>query len=159
MITYDKNYGCWFQMNGDARHYPLYEMETYKGNTTSDIIVIWDHDNDCIVNHVYGANTIAVDELDKVVTEYVEEYEAKQKAKAKTEIVANYKFSKAGVKAFLESASDDFFEEMDKDWDLQNLAQFDIVVSCGKHSINIPLGAEEWGCIEVMLEDAVKEYE
>ena len=159
MITYTKQNGCFFQMNEGAKHYHLYEMQAYKGKTTSDIIAIFDHDNDCIINHVYGANTISVDELDEVVTEYVTEYEAKQKAKTKTEVVANYKFSKAGVKAFLEHASDDFFEEMDKDWDLQNLAQYDIVISCGKHSISIPLGAEEWGCVEEMLEDAVEEYE
>lgn len=159
MITYTKQNGCFFQMNEGAKIYDLYEMQVYKGKTTSDIIAIFDHDNDCIVNHVYGANTISVDELDEVVSEYVTEYETKLKAKTKTEIVANYKFSKAGVKAFLEHASDDFFEEMDKDLDLQNLSQFDIVVSCGKHSISIPLGAEEWGYVEEMLEDAAEEYE
>ena len=159
MITYTKQNGCFFQMNEDAKHYHLYEMQAYKGKATSDIIAIFDHDNDCIVNHVYGANTISVAELDEVVTEYVTEYEIRQKAKVKNEIVANYKFSKAGVKAFLGHASNDFFEEMDKDLDLQNLAQYDIVVSCGKHSISIPLGAEEWGCVEEMLENAVEEYE
>ena len=161
MITYDKNYGCWFQMDGCAIHYPLYEMKTYKGNSTSDIIVIFDHDNDRIVNHVYGANTIAIDELDKVVTEYVEEYEAKQReeAKVKAEVSANYKFSKAGVKAFLDDASTDFFAEMDKDWDEQHLEQFDVVVTCGKRQIVVPLCAEQWGCIEECLTEAVEDWE
>lgn len=155
MITYHKEYGCWFQMNECAKHYALYEATTYKHKSTSDRVIIWDEDNDKMVNFVYGANILSIDDLDKAVTEYVAEYEANQKAK----VVHTYAFSNAGIKAFEDRASADFFEEFEKDWDDQNLQQFDIVVACGKHQVRIPLGAEEWNelvyylknCLEVNL--------
>lgn len=156
MITYHKEYGCWFQMTEDSKHYSLFEMTTYKHKSTSDIIAIWDYDNHEFVNYLYGANTISVDELDKAVSEYVAEYEAKKKAeeKAKAEVLAKYKFTKAGVSAFLADASAEFFEDMDNGG--EHLDQFDIVVSCGKRSIRIPLGAEEWGSVETMLADCLE---
>lgn len=158
MIIYNKKNGWFFLSEDTGKQYSLYEMVSYRGNTTSDIITIWDHDSDCIVNHVYGANSTSIEELSDIITEYVEEYETKEKAKAKVEIAASYKFTKAGVAAFLEYASDDFFEEMEKELDAQDLAQFDIEISCGKHSIKIPLCAEEWGYIEEMLTDCVEEH-
>ena len=156
MITYDKRFGCWFQMDENSRHYALYEMMSYKHNSTSDIVVIFDHDHDSIVNYVYGANVLCVDELDKAVSEYVEEYEAMARGEAKVGCSASYRFTKAGVKAFLENASKDFFEEMDHELENQDLSKFDIVISCGKHKIRIPLGAEEWNCVEEMLEDCLE---
>lgn len=159
MITYNKKSGWGFIGEESGKQYSLYEMVSYRGNTTSDIIVIWDHDSDCIVNHVYGANSTSIEELSDIITEYVKEYETKEKEKEKAEIAASYKFTKTGVKAFLEYASDDFFKEMDKEPEEQNLAQFDIVVSCGKHSISVPLGAEEWGNVESLLYDSLESYE
>jgi hypothetical protein len=159
MITYNKKSGWGFIGEESGKQYSLYEMVSYRGNTTSDIIIIWDHDSDCIVNHVYGANSTSIEELSDIITEYVKEYETKEKEKAKAEIAASYKFTKTGVKAFLEYASDDFFKEMDKEPEEQDLAQFDIVVSCGKHSISVPLGAEEWGNVESLLYDSLENYE
>jgi hypothetical protein len=159
MITYNKKSGWCFIGEESGKQYSLYEMVSYRGNTTSDIIIIWDHDSDCIVNHVYGANSTSIEELSDIITEYVKEYETKEKEKEKAEIAASYKFTKTGVKAFLEYASDDFFEEMDKEPEEQDLAQFDIVVSCGKHSISVPLGAEEWGNVESLLYDSLENYE
>lgn len=161
MITYHKEYGCWFQMNENAKHYALYEATTYKHKTTSDRVLIWDEDADEMVNFVYGANILGVDELDKAITEYVAEYEAKKKAEAKAKIkaLAEYKFTKAGVRAFLDETSTDFFAEMEKDWDDQHLEHFDIVITCGTRKISIPLGAEQWDALERCLEDAVEEWE
>lgn len=158
MITYDKKNGWSFIGEESGKKYDLYEMTSYRGNATSDIIVIFDHDSDCIVNHVYGATSISIEELSEIVSEYVSEYETKARAEAKTEIAATYKFTRSGVKAFLGYASDDFFEEMEKDPEEQNLAQFDIIISCGKHSITVPLGAEEWGSVEGMLEESLEAY-
>ena len=154
MITYDKDYGCWFQMDFDSKHYGLFEMKTYKHNSTSDIVVVWDHDNHEFVNYVYGANVQSVDVLDKVVSDYVAEYEAKRNEKPKQEIAVNYRFNKAGVKAFVDGASADFFADMDDGG--EHLDQFDIVVSCGKHQIKIPLGAEEWNSLEEMLNECLE---
>lgn len=153
MITYHKEYGCWFQMTEDSKHYTLYEAKTYKHNTTSDRVIIWDEDNDEMVNFVYGANTISIEELDNVVSDYVAEYEAKQKAEAKNKVKAfiKYEFTKSGIEAFKNRASADFFAEMDSGG--EHIDDFDILVSCGKHQIRVPLGAEEWNSVEVMLTD------
>lgn len=153
MITYHKEYGCWFQMTEDSKHYALYEATTYKHKSTSDRVIIWDEDNDEMVNFVYGANILSIDELDKAVSEYVAEYEAKQKApKAK----ATYRFTKAGIEAFEDMASTDFFAEMEKPFEDQHLEKFDIIVSCGKHSIRIPFGAQEWDAAVQMLNDCLE---
>ena len=157
MITYHKEYGCWFQMDENAKHYALYEATAYKHNTTSDRVLIWDEDNDELVNFVYGANILGVDDLDKAVTEYVAEYEAKKSKPSKASAFIKHEFTKAGVQSFENQASADFFEEFEKPYDDQHLENFDIMVSCGKHQIRIPLGAEEWNelinylkeCLEV----------
>lgn len=161
MITYHKDYGCWFQMTEDSKHYELYEAKTYKHHTTSDRVLIWDVDNDELVNFVYGATILGVDELDKIVTEYVAEYEAKKKAEAKAKVkaFAKYEFTKAGVRAFLNETSTDFFAEMEKGWDDQHLERFDIVITCGTRKISMPLGAEQWDALERCLADAVEEWE
>lgn len=159
MITYHKDYGCWFQMDECSKHYGLFEMKTYKHHTTSDILAIWDHDNHEFVNYVYGANTLSVDELDKYVTEYVAEYEAKQKVKTSVEAFRKYNLSKAGVKAFEDSASCDFFAEMEKDYEDQHLEKFDINVTCGSHKISAPLGAEEWNELIAWLNYCVEANE
>lgn len=153
MITYHKEYGCWFQMTEDSKHYSLFEMTTYKHKSTSDIIAIWDYDNHEFVNYLYGANTISVDELDKMVSEYVAEYEAKQKAKRKARVFVKHEFTYAGIKAFEDQASTDFFAEMEKPFDDQDLSKFDIMVSCGKHQIRIPFGAQEWDSVVSMLNE------
>lgn len=159
MITYHKEYGCWFQMTEDSKHYALYEAKTYKHNSTSDRVIIWDEDNDEMVNFVYGATILSVDELDKIVTDYVAEYEARRKAEEKTKVkaFAKYEFTKAGVRAFLDKTSTDFFEEMDNGG--EHLDQFDIVVTCGKHKISMPLGAYLWDQLTDCLTDSVEDWE
>jgi hypothetical protein len=148
-------------MTEDSKHYALYEAKTYKHNSTSDRVIIWDEDNDEMVNFVYGATILGVDELDKAVSEYVAEYEARRKAEAKAKVKAlvKYNSTKAGVRAFLDEASTDFFAEMEKPWDDQHLENYDIVISCGKRKISIPLGAEEWNGIESLLTDATETWE
>ena len=154
MITYDKRFGCWFQMDENSRHYSLYEMMTYKHNSTSDIVVIFDHDHDSIVNYVYGANILSVEELDKAVSEYVAEYEAMARGEGKVTPNLSYRFTKAGIEAFKDRASADFFAEMDRGG--EHIDKFDIFVSCGKHQIRIPLGAQEWDIIDTMLSDCLE---
>lgn len=156
MITYHNEYGCWFQMTEDSKHYSLFEAMTYKHKSTSDRVIIWDEDNDEMVNFVYGATILSIDELDKAVSEYVAEYEAKQKASKKANAKIKHPFTSAGVNEFEAQASSEFFEEMEKDWEDQRLDKFDIVVSCGKHQVRIPLGAEEWNEIIVCLRDCLE---
>lgn len=151
MITYHKEYGCWFQMDETARHYHLYEMTTYKHKSTSDIIVVFDHDSDTIVNHVYGANTISIDELDKIVTEYVEEYEAKQKReKEKRERVVRYEFTRAGVTAFERDVIDDILD--------RDICEWFTLTHAGRE-LRIPDTAMAYEGMETFLQEAIDDWE
>ena len=78
MIEYRKDVGCYYVHETNGKHYHLYEAKTYKHHTTSDRIIIWDEDEDKMVNFVYGATIIEIDELDEMVSHYVTEYEAKR---------------------------------------------------------------------------------
>ena len=116
-------------------------------------MIMWDEERNRFANYVYGATSLFenIAELDDNVRYYVDEYEAKQK---QNNIAVGYRFTKAGVKAFLDNASADFFADMDDGG--EHLDQFDIVVSCGKHSIRIPLGAEEWNSVDTMLRECLE---
>jgi hypothetical protein len=115
----------------------------------------------CFANYVQGATFLYEDisELDNTVKQYVDEYEAKRNKPSKAKAFVKYEFTKAGVKAFLDDASTEFFEEMEKPWEDQKLEQYYIVVSCGKHKITVPLGAEEWNALDCWLTECVEEYE
>lgn len=159
MIIWDKKNGYRYEDEQTNKVYGLLEGMCYKGECTSDSIIIWDDEEMCLVNYVQGATFLYEDisELDNTIKQYVDEYKAKQKAKVKA--FAKYEFTKAGVKAFLDDASTEFFAEMEKDYDDQNLEQYYINVSCGKRKITVPLGAEEWNALDSWLTECVEEYE
>ena len=159
MIIWDKRNGYIYEDEQTHKRFSLLEAKAYDGEATSDIVVIWDEKKNCFADYVYGATFLHenIAELDNVVSDYVADYEAKQKATAQAEIAINYKFTKAGVKAFLDGASTDFFEDMDNGG--EHLDQFDVVVSCGKHQIRIPLGAEQWNGFEIFLNDAIDDWD
>lgn len=158
MIIYTKENGCYFERESTGKHYHLYEMETYKGNTTSDIIAIWDHDNDCLVNHLYGANLISVEDLDRDVSAYVEEYERKKRAEA-VQISVQYKFTEDGVKRFMKNAYDNIFEAMDNCNPMtDDYGDHDIYIRIGCHEIRIPDVAYAYQAMEDYLKDVVEDY-
>ena len=153
MIIWDKRNGYTYESETSGKRYNLFEAKSYQGEATSDIVIMWDEEKNRFANYVYGATTLFEDiaELDSNISYYVDDYEAKQKKNA---IAVNYRFTKAGVKAFVDNASADFFEDMDNGG--EHLDQFDIVVSCGKHQIKIPLGAEEWNSLDAMLRECLE---
>ena len=154
MIIWDKKNGYTYEDETNGKRYSLFEAKCYQGEATSDIVIIWDEEKNRFANYVYGANDLFkhIDELDNTIKYYVNEC-----AKEATKAEVNYRFTKAGVKAFLADTSAEFFEDMDNGG--EHLDQFDIVVSCGKHKIHVPLGAEEWNGIESWLNDAIEEWE
>jgi hypothetical protein len=135
-------------MTEDSKHYALYEATTYKHNSTSDRVIIWDEDNDEMVNFVYGATILGVDELDKIITEYVAEYEAKQKSKAKAKVFVKYNFDKAGIKAWSNDVVDDILERE---------ITCDYAISHGNRIIHLPDLAQIHELLEHFLEDAEEE--
>lgn len=150
MIIWDKKNGYTYEDETNGKRYSLFEAKCYQGEATSDIVIIWDEEKNQFANYVYGADSLFdhIEELDNTIKYYVSE-SAKKAPKAK----ANYRFTKAGIEAFEDMASTDFFAEMEKPFDDQHLEKFDIIVSCGKHSIRIPLGAQEWDATVQMLND------
>lgn len=73
----------WFESKKSGRRYELYEMTNMMCHTssigiTSDIICIWDDEENTIVNWVYGASDIANGDfcdVEKLVAEFVDDYE------------------------------------------------------------------------------------
>jgi hypothetical protein len=154
MIIWDKKNGYTYEDETNGKRYGLFEAKCYQGEASSDIVIIWDEEKNQFANYVYGADSLFghIEELDNTIKYYVGEA---TKATPKAEVT--YRFTKAGVKAFLADASTEFFEDMDNGG--EHLDQFDIVVSCGKRSIRVPLGAEEWNALEDWLTECVEEYE
>ena len=161
MIIWDKKNGYAYKDEATNKEYTLHELTCYKGTASSDIVGIWDEENNCFANHVYGAEFLDgnIEELNNTIKFYVDAYEAKRKTQTKAKAFIKYEFTKAGVKAFIDQASNDFFEEMDKDYEDQHLERFDIEISCGKHKVRIPLGAEQWNALENCLTDAIEDWE
>lgn len=158
MIIYTKNDGCYFEREATGKHYHLYELETYKGDTTSDIIAIMDHDENSFVNYLYGANVISIEDLDKAVGSYVEEYESKKQAKA-VQTAVTYKFTEDGIKRFMQSAYDDIFKAMEAVNPMTDFyGDHDIHVKIGCHEITIPDVAYAYQAFEEYLKDVLEDY-
>lgn len=159
MIIWDKKNGYTYKDEATNKEYTLHELMCYKGTASSDIVGIWDEENNCFANYVYGAEFLdeSIEELNNTIKFYVDDYEAKRNKPSNARAFVKYGFSKAGVHDFLEHASNDFFADMDNGG--EHIDQFDIVVSCGKHKIRVPLGAEEWDGLESWLIDTIVESE
>lgn len=153
MIIWDKKNGYTYKDEATRKEYTLHEMMCYKGVASSDIVAIWDEENNCFANYVYGAEFLHedIEELNNTIMFYVDDYEAKRNKPSKAKAFIKYDFTKAGIEAFKDRASADFFAEMDNGG--EHIDKFDILVSCGKHQIRIPLGAEEWDSVEDMLSE------
>ena len=158
MIIWDKKNGYTYKDEDTQKEYTLHEMACYQGTASSDIVAIWDSKNNCFANYVYGAEFLHqnIEELNNTIKFYVDDYEAKRNKPIKARAFIKYEFTKAGIEAFKDRASADFFAEMEKPFDDQQLEKYDILVSCGKHQIRIPLGAEEWNSVEEMLDECLE---
>ena len=153
MIIWDKRNGYTYKDESTSKEYSLSELSCYHGEASHDIVAIWDNKNNCFANYVYGAEFLHknIEELNNTIKLYVDDYEAQRNKQSKTKAFVKHEFTNAGITAFLDQASNDFFAEMEKPYEDQHLEKFDIMVSCGKHQIRIPLGAQEWDEVEAML--------
>lgn len=158
MIIWDKKNGYTYKDEDTSKEYSLSEMTCYQGTASHDIVAIWDDAKNCFANYVYGAEFLHenIEELNNTIKFYVDAYETKQTEKRKARAFIKHSFSDAGIKAFEDQASADFFEEFEKPFDDQDLPKFDIFVSCGKHQIRIPLGAEEWNELIYYLKNCLE---
>ena len=148
MIIWTAKEGYIYESESNGKRYALLEMKCYRGKATSDIIAIWDEENDCFVNHVYGATYLdgEIDELDKNIRILVDEYEAKAEARVHTGAEVHYKTTKAGVKAWCSDVVDDI---------LDREVCCPYIISHGNRYVQLPDLAE----IHEMLENFLTEAE
>lgn len=150
MITYHKEYGCWFQLTEDSKHYALMEMTPYKGEGTSDIIAIWDEDNREIVNWIYGASIFDIADLDHNVERYVTAYEKRKREKEKRERVVRYDFTRAGVTAFERDVIDDILD--------RDICEWFTLTHAGRE-LRIPDTAMAYEGMETFLQEAIDDWD
>lgn len=102
MIKYTKRDGYTYTDERTGREYSLLEMKSYGGETTSDIIMIWDTETDTPANWVYGASLYEHDaqRLDTLIAEYLE-------ANRKNAGTVRYKFNPVGAKCWKDDVIDD----------------------------------------------------
>lgn len=145
MIIWDKRNGYSYEDEQTHKRYSLYEAECYKGEATSDILIIWDEELNRFTNYVYGASTLFENlaELDDTIRQYVDDH---KKLEPTTKIV--YPLTKAGVSAWCSDVVDDILERE---------ICCDYIISHGNRFIKIPDLAEIHGMLENFLAEAEEE--
>lgn len=149
MIIWSKKNGYAYEDEFTHKRYSIFEAITYKGESSTDAVAIWDDEEEQFVNYLYGADFLYKNlaYFDEAVSCCIKEYEEKEKAR--------YRFTKAGVRLFVEKASDDFFKAMEEGEDLE---PYNIDITVGNHRIVVPLGAMEWDGLETWLKECAEEY-
>lgn len=153
MITYTKRGGYTYKDETTGKEYELFEMVSLGGETTSDMIAIWDQSNGLggtFVNWVAGASCMEARELNDTVAEYVKEYEAKQAEEKRAAPEISYRFTKGGISAFSCDVVDDICDH--------GICE-PYRISHGNRSIELPDLAEIHQLLENFLEDALEEAE
>lgn len=149
MIIWSKKEGYRYEDESDGKRYAIFEMKCYGGKATSDCLAIWDEENDCFVNHVYGATHLdeLLDDFEDTIKSYVDEYKQKT-AKAKAQVKTHYPLTKAGVKAWCSDVVDDI---LDKE------IFGDYIISHRNRQIRLPDLAEIHSLLEDFLAEAEEE--
>lgn len=136
MIIYSKRNGYYYEDETTGERFALVILNSLGGTTTTDIVGIWDEENNRLRGWFYGATLLESDpkQLDELVPQYILKPEPKP-----CKPVVKYSFTKAGSKAFCDDVVGEFFEAMDKDEDLR---AYNIHVTVGKRTIEIPMLAD-----------------
>ena len=150
MITYHKEYGCWFQLTEDSKRYALMEMSPYKGEGAVDILAIWDFDNHEIVDWIYHASALDIDDLDLNIENRVNNYEKRKREAEATPPVVKYDFTRAGVDAFKQDVLDDILD--------RDICEWFTLTHAGRQ-IRIPDTAMAYEGLETFLQEAIDDWE
>jgi hypothetical protein len=148
MITYHKEYGLWFQLTEDSKHYGIYKMVTYSGDNSIDIAVVFDFDRKEIVTQIWEASAFDMEDLDCMIESKVTAYEAKTRVQATPKI--KYPFNKVGISAFMNDVADDI---------MNHGIYGDFKITHGKRTLAYPDTAECWEALSRCLDDALEEWE
>lgn len=147
MIKYTKRDGYTYTDERTGREYSLLEMKSYGGETTSDIIMIWDLETDTPANWVYGASLYEhdVQKLDELIAEYIEANRKKQTAPR-----VRYDFTRAGVTAFERDVIDDILD--------RDICEWFTLTHAGRE-LRIPDTAMAYEGMETFLQEAIDDWD
>lgn len=145
MIIWSKHEGFYYEDESNGNRYALLEMTSYRGETTSDIIAIWEEEHNTFIDYVYGASHLYenLTELDETIKHYVDKYNKKG-----LKTTANYPLTKSGVKAWACDVVDDI---LDRD------ITGDFVITHCNRTIKLPDLADVYEMITGFLEEVAEE--
>ena len=159
MLKFTANNGFIYVDESTGKEFSLFNTSTLGGQTTPDIIVIFDDEADKVVNHLYGATLCmdgenAIRELDKNIKCYVDEYIKPDLNPA----TIKYPFDENGAKRFMADAYDDIFKAMEScDPMVDDYGDHDIYIRINGREIRVPDLAMCYELLEKYLNDSVEE--
>lgn len=147
MIIYSKRNGYYYEDETTGERFALVELKSLGGNTTTDIVGIWDEKNNEFRGYFMGATLYENDpkQLDELVQQYIEK--PKQKA---TQTAVSYEFTHAGVKAFEQDVLDDILDHNICEW---------FTLSHAGRTIRVPDTAMAFEGLEMFLKEAIEDWE
>ena len=161
MLKFTENDGFIYFDETTGKEFSLFDTSSLGGKTTPDIIVIFDHAANKIVNYIYGSTHCmdgakALLELDKSVKHYVDEYMHQDLNPA----TIKYPFDANGARRFMSDAYDDIFKAMeDCDPMTDDYGDHDIYIRINGREIRVPDLAMCYELLDNYLKNAVEEAE
>lgn len=160
MLKFTVNDGFTYVDETTGKEFALFDTNSLGGETTPDIVVIFDYAENKVVNYFYGSTNCmdgnkAIRELEENARYYVNEYLRRDLNPA----TIKYPFDENGVKRFMASAYDDIFKAMENCNPMtDNYGDHDIYIRIGCHEIRVPDVAYAYQAMEAYLEDVLEDY-
>lgn len=147
MIIYSKRNGYYYEDETTGERFALVILNSLGGTTTTDIVGIWDEENNRFVGHFYGATLLENDpkQLDELVPQYIQ-----KPGQEATKPAVSYDFTHAGVKAFVQDVIDDILDRNICEW---------FTVSHAGRVIRVPDTAMAFEGLELFLQEAIDDWE
>jgi hypothetical protein len=159
MLKFTNNDGFIYFDETTGKEFSLFDTSSLGGQTTPDIIVIFDHAEHKVVNYFYGSTHCmdghkALRELDESVKRYVDEYTSRDLNPA----TIKYPFDENGVKRFMSDAYDDIFKAMESCNPMTDYyGDHDIYIRINGREIRIPDLAGCYELLDTYLKDSAEE--
>ena len=159
MLKFTSKDGFTYVDDTTSKEFSLFNTSSLGGQTSADIVVIFDYEANKVVNYFYGAGHCmdgekAIRELEETAKHYVDEYLKRDLNPA----TIKYPFDENGAKRFMSSAYDDIFKALDSCNPMtDDYGDHDIYIRIGCHEIRIPDLAMCYQLLEEYLNDALEE--
>lgn len=146
MIIYSKRNGYYYEDETTGERFALVELKTLGADLTTDIVGIWDEENEEFRGYFKGATLYENDpkQLDELVRQYLEKPQQKATAPA-----VSYEFTRAGISAFEQDVLDDILDRNICEW---------FTLSHAGRMIRIPDTAMAYEGLEIFLKEAIDDW-